>query len=114
MKNIFHEFLNPHCEHCKEAREDSKVCASCEVLKLEIERLRIENTRLLDRILEKPKEEVRISTEDLKPIMPRNISWNVRKQMLENESRAQAKIINEQVITTKDLEAEIGIKTDAI
>lgn len=117
MIKFFHHLLNPHCPECALERQEARVCESCETLRLEIERLRIENARLLDRILEKPKEEPRTDTSDLKPILPRNMPWNVRKQILENESREQAKIMREQAkspaISTEDLEKELGIAEEA-
>lgn len=112
MFKFFHHLLNPHCPDCKEALEDARVCNSCEVLKLEIERLRIENARLLDRILEKPREEVRVIDTDLKPIMPKTIPWNTRKQMLEQQDRNTAKLKRQNEgssITLEELEKEMNI-----
>src|SRR6185295_15381394 len=97
MIHFIHSILNPHCPDCKEEARESKVCDSCEILKIEIERLRLENQKLLDRILEKPTVETRIDTNDLKPIAPKNISWNVRRQMLESEDRAKAKLMQQAV-----------------
>lgn len=110
MFKFLHHLLNPHCEHCREEREDARVCASCEILKLEIERLRLENARLLHRILEKPQEEVRHDTSDLQPIMPKTIPWNTRRQILETQDRDTAQRLKENLRTsTDDLEKELGI-----
>ena len=94
MRNIFHEFLNPHCEHCREEREESRICLSCETLKLELERLRRENDKLLEALLRKPTEESKpIDTSNLIPIKPTNVPWAVRRQILEREDRAAAKLM---------------------
>lgn len=91
-------------------RRESKYCLGCDALRNENIRLANDNKRLLDSILEKP-EVIKIEEEkDLKPIINRNhISWNVRRQLLEQEDRAKAKAIkqNESVISTEDLEKEL-------
>lgn len=110
MIKFLHHLFNPHCAECLLELHEARVCASCETLKMEIERLRIENVRLLDRILEKPKEEMRTDLSDLKPIMPKTIPWNTRKQMLESQDRDTAQRLKEnQAISTADLEKELGI-----
>lgn len=107
--NWFHRFLHPHCPDCREEREDSKVCRSCETLKEQIESIRSENKRLLDRLLEKPAPEPeQKSVEITRPI---NIPWNVRKQMLEAEDRERAKLLRNapKPIPTEDLEKDLEI-----
>lgn len=93
MIKWLHHLFNPHCPHCKEELEDSKVCNTCEFLKNEVARLQIENKYLLDKLLYKP-EEVKSAESDqsLKPIPTSNISvWRAKKQMLEAEDRALAR-----------------------
>jgi hypothetical protein len=93
---FFHELFHPHCEHCMDELRESRICNSCEVLQTEVGRLRLENERLLSRILKEP--EVKVNSEnekEFKPIMPRVMSWNIKKQMLEREARASS-IVAEQ------------------
>jgi hypothetical protein len=106
MNNCFHKFFNPHCPRCA----DDKICQSCETLKIQVERLIHENTKLLDRILEKPVVEARSTPTEI-PIPPRNIPWNVRRQMLEAEDRERAKLMNQapKPSSTDDLEKELKI-----
>ncbi len=96
-----------------EIRRDNKVCETCNVLKMENARLLAENSKLIDRILEKPVEKVIETTENFKPILPRNTSWNIKRQMLEAEDRKKAQIIKQQnesmKESTEDLERELNI-----
>ena len=65
---------------------------------MELERLRLENDKLLNAILEKPKvvEEKQIDTSELKPIMPgKHLPWAMRRQMLEAEDREKARLMKE-------------------
>ena len=97
MIKWFHHLLNPHCEHCADELRESRVCNSCEVLKMEVARLQIENSRLLGRLLEKPEPVAdRLIAPDLDPaLLPRpTLSWRTRQQMLEQADRDKAKAIN--------------------
>src|SRR6266850_2663934 len=98
MSNFIHRWLNPHCSECITEKHDNSICHSCEVLQMELERLRQENNRLLEYILQKPEPEQRINTEELKMVMPKSLPWKARKQMLENEDREKAKLIKQQSI----------------
>lgn len=109
MTNFFHKLFNPHCPHCIDEARENRICGSCEILQLENERLRHEVQVLLDRILERPIVEPIIKQENLKPIMPQHIPFRVRKQMLESESREQAKLLRNQSNTIEELEKEMNI-----
>lgn len=75
-------------------REGNEVrCESCEILKIQLDRSNIERDKLLFRILERPTEVMNEKPVDITP--PRNIPWNVRKQMLEQEDRMKAKLMRE-------------------
>jgi hypothetical protein len=67
-------------------------CPTCEVLKNELEVIRQERNDLLNRLLDKPKEEEipPANPIELTPITPHHIPWRVRQQMLEEESVAKA------------------------
>lgn len=110
MSNWFHRFLNPHCPHCIEERQDSKVCPSCETLKEQLDRANYENDKLLDRILVKPTIET-IKEPSKIQIPTKSIPWGVRRQMLEAEDREKAKLMREapKPVSTEDLEKELDI-----
>jgi hypothetical protein len=115
MATWVHRLFNPHCEHCKEEREDSRICSSCETLRLQLEISNSEKRQLLERILEKPV--VVNSTGPVEMTKPMNVPWNVRRQMLEAEDRVKARLMREAPIPTEDLEKEMDIaaeKRDAI
>jgi hypothetical protein len=95
-------------------RRENRSCPTCEVLRLENARLLQENSKLIDRILEKPERVEVVEQKEFKPILPRNVSWNVRKQMLEQEDRRKAQLLKQQEkvepITTEELEKELDVK----
>jgi hypothetical protein len=113
MTNWLHKFLNPHCSHCKEEHEDSKVCSSCETLRQQLAITNVNIERLMNRLLEKPIVEAPHEFKEVS--QPKNIPWNVRRQMLETEDRERAKLINAapvaQHIPTEDLEKDLKIAT---
>lgn len=88
-------------------------CESCEILKVELQRVNIEKERLLNRLLEKPIDPPVNNPVDITP--PRQIPWAVRKQMLQAEDREKARLMREAVkpddskIDVKDLERELNI-----
>lgn len=98
-----------------EIRQESKVCKSCEILKHELEVTRLEKRELLNTIIHPTiREEPRIDTSELKPVLPTHVPWSTRRHMLEANDRktAQLRKRNEDdaaSITTKDLEVELGI-----
>ncbi len=110
ITKFFHELINPHCQHCIDERRENKICSSCEILQLQVARLQYENEKLLSKILEKPVEEIKINTEDLKPIQNKAMPWRVRQQALEREDRRTAQLLKQnESITTEDLEKEMDI-----
>jgi len=108
MINWIHHLFNPHCEHCREEREESRVCPSCETLKSQLESVNHEKNKLLDRLLTPPVVETVV--QPVREITaPVNIPWNVRRQMLEREDRERAKLIQNAPIPTETLERELNI-----
>lgn len=107
----WHKFRNPHCTHCIDERRESKICASCEILQMQVARLQNDNEKLLNRILEKPEIEKPADTSNLKPIMSKNVPWRVRQQALEAEDRRTAQLMRQQAneISVDDLEKEMDI-----
>jgi hypothetical protein len=125
MTNWFHRFFNPHCEHCHDEYLDSRVCDSCNTLRVENAQLRKHNESLIQSLLDivKPKEEIKqeIKIEDLQPVN-KNLSWRARRQILETEDRVVAEIrrkknaeLNVQPVSAsvEKLEEELGVD-DAI
>jgi uncharacterized Zn finger protein (UPF0148 family) len=107
--NWIHKLLNPHCPDCKEERDNSRVCPSCETLKMQLEISNNEKRQLLERILEKPALE---SKPELREVTrPVNVPWRVRQQMLEAEDREKARLMREapKPVSTEDLEKDLDI-----
>lgn len=111
MSNWIHRLFNPHCSHCLSERAESKVCPSCETLKAQLERVTYENQKLLDRILTPPviKEE---QPKLVEMSIPKNIPWNVRRQMLEAEDREKAKLLRNAPVPIEELEKELEIAAE--
>jgi len=106
MINWLHKWWNPHCPDCREQEHEDKICASCETLKTENARLSSENLRLIEVLLRKSgtPEEI-TTTEPIRPLPVTNkhVPWNVRRQMLEAEDKAKAKLVaNNPILSTTD------------
>lgn len=101
----------------RNARLHEEVCQSCEILKQTNDHLRMDNEKLLRRLIDKPEPElVRNEVSEPQPLT-RHIPWAVRKQMLEAEDRQKAKLMaqfgalgNSKI---EDLEKEMGIAAEA-
>jgi len=111
MSNWIHRYFNPHCPHCKEELEYARVCLSCETLRTQLEISRLENKRLLDKILIEPTPVT--SPVMMEPTRPINVPWNVRRQMLEAEDRERAKLMKAAPIPTEELERELRLAEEA-
>lgn len=85
-------------------------CKSCEVLQRQLEIVNFEKKQLLETILEgnKPKIET-VTIAPSEPIKPRNVSWAVKRQMLEQEDRKRAILEREKQEEIEKLEKEVGI-----
>ena len=100
--------------------KSSRECESCDTLRMQLAIANDNNRRLMDRILDVPVVEKEVDTTNLKPISG-PLSWHARRQMLEAEDRAKAKVLkaNESIITAKttieELENEVlGDKENAV
>lgn len=84
---------------CVEEALSSKVCKSCETLKMQLEVTNYEKRKLLDAVLEFNKSpEVKRADEqpaNINEIKPRTIPWHVQRQMLEAEDRKKAAVMRE-------------------
>ena len=111
MFNWYRELLNIRYEsHERTERlyRESKVCQSCENLKHQLEVVYYEKKQLLEKILEKPT--IETTKEPTMVTLPsRNVPWNVRRQMLEQEDREKAKLIREapNAVSTEQLEKDL-------
>lgn len=111
--------LNWYRDYLELKREYKQVkpCESCETLKVQVEQLRYDNDKLLDRMLEKPSAPTQIIIPDnITPIKTRqHIPWRVRQQTLEAEDRQKAKLMRDAPkpepvsaeTTTEELEQEV-------
>lgn len=114
----------------KEIWHTKAECQSCEILKLELSKERLEKQRLLDHLLTpKLPEPERLVAPEPQPIGPRHIPWKVKQQQLEEDDRNKARQVLAEfrakeaaarnanpvpvnitpAITIEDLEANLGI-----
>lgn len=110
IANWIHRLFNPHCTHCQVDYQESKICNSCETLKIIVEQLRRDNERLTDALLDKVRvRESEPPSDELTPIRS-FIPWRVRQQELEANSKKEAELAAKRVMETKsteDLEKEL-------
>lgn len=108
---------------------NSKVCETCEVLKQQLAYSQQQNQYLLNKLINPIKldESEKVQNEEIKPLVPKYIPWTVKRQMLEEEDRAKAKVIREHMERErelkqnsvkvqediKNLENELGVESDA-
>ena len=109
MTNWFHRLFNPHCPHCYEEQLERSHCNTCQVLQLELASVKQERDKLLQRILNPPTESTmsKDDIDELKPILPKAIPWNVRRQMLEAEDREKARLMQNAPKPIDELEKEV-------
>lgn len=94
---------------------EKEPCQSCETLKLALSIANDEKRSLLNMLLSSAKSSQPLPEPiDYEKVKPKLMTWNVRKQMLEAEDRAQAKILAEQRLHAQEsinsLEKELGIE----
>ena len=99
MINWLHRLFNPHCIECDR-------CNSCEILRSELVYAHRRETELLSYLF--PTESIS-SEEEPKIIQPKVIPWKVKQQMLEDEDRQRAILLNKQK-EIESLEKELGIE----
>lgn len=98
---------------------DAPPCRSCEELRSLLATEKHEKKQLLDTLLDtvKPKQMGEVQPiRQAEPIVPKAVSWRVRREMLEAEDRRQAEILKAHQEESKkgieELEKELGL-TDA-
>jgi len=88
-------------------------CATCEVLREQLDESNRERRELLTRLLDKANPEPSpIEKEEYKPIQPQFMPWRVRQQMLEAEDRKQAELMRAKREEIGKLEKELGVASD--
>jgi hypothetical protein len=105
----------------KEKLKELDYCESCESLKLQLATVNEQNKYLLNKLTETPEPEKTPDTSNLKPLLPMHMSWSAKRQMLESESREEAKIRANKVremsspatatekLTVEQIEKELGV-----
>jgi len=112
MLNWIHKLLNPHCEQCREDREDASICKACEVLRTQLEAANSEKRQLLSMLLPKQKEEAVDNTIKPEPIRTgQHVSFNIRRQMLEAEDRHKAALLIKSQKEIAEVPRDASIKT---
>ncbi len=120
---FFHELIHPHCEHCarekmqeleqKEIdREFSSICQSCESLKSQLVVANNLNLKLVNNLSKPEEPEPVVENKNRQVIQTRHIPWQVKKQMLETESKQKAKALANAAkpdSVTEKLETQLGI-----
>ena len=90
---------------------DPRSCATCEVLRLQLDESNRERRMLLDKLLDKGKPEPSPAVvEEFKPITPQFVPWRVRQQMMEAEDRKKAELLKKRADEIGELEKELAIK----
>ena len=99
-------------EIAREIEEASKICQSCENLKMQLAVM----NQLVDKLTTTKTESVTPVEQEHKVILPKNIPWHVKRQELElksrlraEELRAESSIKVPEPDKISELEAELGI-----
>lgn len=101
LLNWYKELINIRleAEAIRINHEREKVCENCEYLKLQLEKAQLLNKELIDKLTKQ--ETVNVVQEKVPvDLKPRNIPWNVRRQILEADDRKAAglrKQVTEQI-----------------
>jgi hypothetical protein len=101
------DWLKQQFESWIERRAQRRECLSCNTLRDQLFIANNEKQKLLESLIEltNPKQPELVKQEEFKPIPGKMIPWHLKKQMLEAESRASAKIAKERA-------AELGEAND--
>ena len=94
-------------------------CRSCETLQMQLSIANDEKRQLLSLIMSSAKSSPPVSPPiEYEKLAPKAMTWNVRRQLLEQEDRAQAKILAEQkahaASSIANLEKELGLEEEVM
>jgi hypothetical protein len=121
LLNWYREYLDIKNTRAVQKRE-LQYCEACETLKLQLSIANEERKFLINKLVEAPAEvEEKPNFSELKPLLPNRMNWNVRRQMLESEDRAAAKLMQQKkneaksetkgnVLTIHEIEKELGVE----
>lgn len=115
LLDIRYEFRERKLRLQEEQIQNTRVCQSCEVLKVQLDLANREKAQLLSKLLEKPEPESERTVAVPMQTLPtkRHLSWNVRRQILEQEDRAKAASMRNAAqpdnISVEDLEKELDV-----
>lgn len=86
-------------------------CSTCEVLRDQLEKSETERRELLHKLFESKTEPPSppVNVEELKPLTPKFVPWRVRQQMLEQEDRQRARLMQDKAKEIDQLEQELGV-----
>lgn len=111
LKNLFHRWLNPHCEHCAMQKEIElaslervNACKGCDILRRELDRVNVEKNRLLEVVLERSQNTMVVKQEIERPTqnidtrvlqqVPSNFKrWEEQRRALESEDAHKAMVM---------------------
>lgn len=93
----------------KVIEQESVICDSCETLKMQLAIANQEKKILLEKLLEEPKKEEVQEYNGPQSLVPKgnNVNWKARKQLLEENDRAAARVIEKAANKIDALQAEL-------
>lgn len=93
----------------KVIEQESVICDSCETLKMQLAIANQEKKVLLEKLLEEPKKEEVHEYNGPQSLVPKgtNVNWRARKQLLEENDRAAARVIEKAANKIDALQAEL-------
>lgn len=103
LLNWYREFLTIRGE---------RTCQNCEYLKLQIEKLQLQNEQLLQKLMNPIVPEVKSVNEPKEAIKPKFIPWRVRRQTLEAEDARAAAVLNQRKAEIEQTEGKLADKDD--
>jgi hypothetical protein len=93
--------------------KEVEICQSCETLREQLSLERQTNSKLMDRLLEKPEKPVDTPpVMNTRPLLNRHTPWRVRQQLLETEDRERANKLKDAprpATDVNELEKELNI-----
>jgi len=113
----YREFIEIRYER-EAKKKELQFCQACETLKMQLAIANDERRLLINKLTDKPEAiEEKQSLDNLRPIQPPRMSWNVRRQHLESESREAAKRLHKnneansgKALTVNEIEKELGVE----
>src|SRR5215813_14986389 len=89
LLSFIREYLNTRWER-------KQFCKSCELLKTELDRANFEKKQLMDKFVLISVPPVMRDEPVSQPLMPKNVPWKIKRELLEAEDRAKAAALRRQ------------------